>query len=172
MTVNYYEWCSHSSCENRALLFQSFRESTHENTIHRISFDGYTHESEDTLSISIDRINGDHNLERMNEDILRKIDHKRYQNHSKNYHYGNKSFNVGQRIIFDAQNNHDTPYYLSWITDRQSVNYELLNNIVLPGFIYLRVSSKSQITPIGLMSFKEKEHLQNLFKSSSKPGDK
>ncbi len=28
MTVNYYEWCSHSSCENRALLFQSFREST------------------------------------------------------------------------------------------------------------------------------------------------
>ncbi len=29
MTVNYYEWCSHSSCENRVLLFQSFRESTH-----------------------------------------------------------------------------------------------------------------------------------------------
>ncbi|WP_419536972.1 NAD(P)/FAD-dependent oxidoreductase [Endozoicomonas sp.] len=33
MTVNYYEWCSHSSCENRALLFQSFRESTHPKSI-------------------------------------------------------------------------------------------------------------------------------------------
>ncbi|WP_419534178.1 GMC oxidoreductase [Endozoicomonas sp.] len=46
MTVNYYEWCSHSSCENRALLFQSFRESTHPTDSPEIQFNYLEHESD------------------------------------------------------------------------------------------------------------------------------
>ena len=137
-----------------------------EGRVNGLSFDGYLHEQSKPMSIDPARITGNVELERLNEDVLRDIDRKRYDHHVKSCKYGNKNFAIRQRVLIDAQMNERHPYWLGWVYDTKACDSQLAESLRFPGFIYVKACFESgQMTPVGLMEFSSFDVFVVLLKS-------